>query len=283
MHEPDDDLARRIADAAGELGGSSLARGASGAAARSVARHRRGVVAQTALATLVLVAGAGAGARLLTAPASAPAQLAGTDPASPAPSATPTPSPAAVAPSASSSPSPARPVPTASPSATRPPTASVTSPAPAPAKPPAPCPAAPRAVAAPAGVSVRLELSGSKVARGGTLRMTVVVRNDGTTPVAYTTGSRRYDFWVTNGGAERWLWSDGKAFTMELRHATLEPGQEVRETVTWSLTGCTGPGGTSGEPGAPLPPGTYSAFAWWQSDAERGEGWRSSPVQFEID
>lgn len=281
MDDFDDELRRRLSGTAGELERSGLARTAPGAFDRTVRRHRRVVAAQAATATFAVVAVATFGARLLTAPAGDPPLVAAPGTTSPSPSEPPAPSPApeaTMSPSATLPPEPAGSV-TATPR-TSPPSPQPAATSARPAAPPVACQWDAATTSAPRDVSVSIELSDRTVARGGSLRMTVVVRNDGSTPVEYTTSGRQYDFWVEDATATRWVWSADKAFTQELRYATLQPGQEIRQSVTWNLTGCPGPGGAAP---AALPAGRYAAVGYWVSDAERGRGWTSAPVQFEID
>lgn len=282
MSDFDDDLRQRLTGAAGEIEQSALARSAPVALGRAIRRHRRGVVAQAAGVTFAVVLAATMAPRLWDSPAEVRAPFASGGSSSPTPSAPVAESPTP-APTASTSPSPTAPPVThpATPPVVATASAS-TSPSPSPASvAPAACTAQPyRALATPQNVTVSLEMTDRALVAGDTVRMTIVVRNEGATPVQYTTGGYAYDFWVTDGTATRWVWSADKVFTMEVRNGTLEPGQELRHSETWDVTGCPGPGG---EPGKPLRAGKYTAYTLFVSDAENGRGWASTPVHFEID
>ena len=282
MDEFDDDLRGRLAGAAEEIGRSDLARTASAALPRAVRRHRRGVAAQAVAATLAVVAAAAFAPRLWTAPERTRVAADGTpSPAPAAPSPTeepPSPSPEPVASSPSPSPT-AVALPSPSPTRSSPPATAE----PTPATQWVDCPTRPTRIdPPPKDVNVMLELSSARVAPGGTLKITVSAKNDGSTPVTYKTGLYHSDFWVEDigtGADTRWLWSAGREFSQHYPQMTLQPGESVASTIEWDLRGCAG---RDGAPPRPLPKGIYVAYGFFVSDAENRRGWEAGPVHFEI-
>ncbi len=73
------------------------------------------------------------------------------------------------------------------------------------------------------------------------------VTNTGKTPVDLTFSSgQRGDVILSQGGVEKYRWSDGKAFTEAIETVTLEPGTSVPVVLNDALA---------------LPPGDYDVTA----------------------
>lgn len=88
----------------------------------------------------------------------------------------------------------------------------------------------------------------------GDARFSFRVVNTGTTAITLTFSSgKRADIVVENESGETvWRWSDGRMFTQAITRATLEPGEQIEESFTWS------------DP----PPGRYVATGTLEADAE---------------
>jgi len=70
----------------------------------------------------------------------------------------------------------------------------------------------------------------------GDVQFSFRVTNTGTTAVTLTFPSgKRADIAVEDeSGSTVWRWSDGRMFTQMITRATLEPGEQIEESFTWS-------------------------------------------------
>ncbi len=116
----------------------------------------------------------------------------------------------------------------------------------------------------PNGVSVRIAAAPTEAPQDGRIRLRVTVRNDGPTPVTYTTSGYQYDFWATDERGVIWTWSHNRVFPDPLWTKHLAPGQEETATEEWTLVGCS----EHGDQPVPVPPGRYTVRALWVSDAD---------------
>ncbi len=274
MNGFEDEIRGRLDGTAGELARSAYGQPAPGLLVRAVRRHRNRTGLQLATATLLVAAVA---VPMVTGPDRSGGSTLATRggqseaPADPGPA----PSPVAALPPAAGEPSaPAAP--------SDPPTAAES------VRPPAPSPAAPgkpacgddaAAEPVPAGIRVWVEASDAVVARGGSVTLTIRVRNEGVLPVRYTESGYHYDFWAADGRGTVWRWSVGRAFTTHLMVGTFQPGQEFSATETWDLTGCPAAEGVAP---APLAAGRYAVRGLWVGDAETNRNWVSDPIGVEI-
>ncbi len=68
----------------------------------------------------------------------------------------------------------------------------------------------------------------------GEVRFTLIVRNQGTEPVALEFKSGQHvEVTVAAEDAEIWRWSDGRMFTQSLETEQLDPDEAVRYPCTW--------------------------------------------------
>ena len=82
---------------------------------------------------------------------------------------------------------------------------------------------------------VELEVPQSQYGLGLQVPMTLSITNTSRQPVTLRFSSgRRYDFVVSQGGAEIWRWSHGMAFTQALTSMEIAPGRTVSYTGYWS-------------------------------------------------
>jgi hypothetical protein len=132
---------------------------------------------------------------------------------------------------------------------------------------------------APDGIRVTLELEDTRVPVGTPVKMTIRVRNEGSTPVSYSHSGQEYDFWVRDGKRNVWVWSANKVFLQFLQEETLEPGEERSASVRWSQRTCkTGSDGTG--PRQDVRAGRYVARGLWMSGPS--ESWWSPRVDFTV-
>ena len=97
-------------------------------------------------------------------------------------------------------------------------------------------------------------------ARGEIIRFELTVRNRTRTTVEMQSGSYHYDFVVFNNGSNspRWVWGEGRAFTMEGITRTFAPDESKVFTVDWNQEISSG---------STLPRGRYEARGVMPFDA----------------
>lgn len=84
-------------------------------------------------------------------------------------------------------------------------------------------------------LKVELEVPRSEYRLGLQVPMTLSITNTSQQPVTLRFSSgRRYDFVVSQGGAEIWRWSHGMAFTQAITSMEIAPGRTVSYTGYWS-------------------------------------------------
>lgn len=124
--------------------------------------------------------------------------------------------------------------------------------------------------APPEGIAVSAEADPMQVRGGESITLRAVFRNNRAVPVTNDEGNPRADFVVYHeSGTPVWRYSDGRAFTQEIRTVTYQPGEEVAAEVTWNARGC-----DDGQ----LPPGRYLVRAFWAGP----NGGTSEPIPVQI-
>lgn len=258
----DDDIRRKMQDAARDLGGD----GDPGPLIRRAVRVSAQRRARTTMATFALVAISAAGVVRLSSGGDPTGELINPSATgsisvptlSPEPKPTTTPTRRPPTPKETRSPSP---YPTEKPTYTKRPTPSECS--------------APTKGIPPEGVSVTVSLTKTSFVYGEPIPIQITVRNDGSKPVTYQASGPDFGLWAIGRNGERWAYNSGLVYTAEMREETLAPGESRMRQAVWDQSLCDG---RRANPGAYSILGSWRA---WQRDSKTG-GWMANPASLEI-
>jgi hypothetical protein len=104
------------------------------------------------------------------------------------------------------------------------------------------------------GLAVTLRVLPDRAPPGGSVRMTLTVRNASGSVYSYQTPTgQQYDFAVDGPSGRVWRWSHGKVFTTAIVQGSILPGESKTYSVEWDL---------KDNSGRPVPPGEYRVTAW---------------------